>query len=91
MVIDHISLGRPDLNLLVAFDALLSEHSVTRAAVHVGLGQSAMSHNLARLRMLFGDEPLTRGPDGMRPTPRALAFTDPVRSALIQIGGTGFP
>ena len=50
MAIDHINLSRIDLNLLVALDALLTERSVTRAAARVGLGQSAMSHNLARLR-----------------------------------------
>ena len=49
MAIDHINLARIDLNLLVALDALLSERSVTKAAARVGLGQSAMSHNLARL------------------------------------------
>ena len=70
MAIDHINLARIDLNLLVAFDALLSERSVTRAAARIGLGQSAMSHNLARLRALFDDALLTRGPDGMRATPR---------------------
>lgn len=85
MVIDHANLSRLDLNLLVALDALLAERSVTRAAVRIGLGQSAMSHNLARLRALFGDELLTRAPEGMRPTPRALALTDPVRVALSQI------
>ena len=85
MNIDHVNLSRIDLNLLVALDALLTERSVTRAATRVGLGQSAMSHNLARLRALFGDELLTRGPEGMRPTPRALALIDPVRIALAQI------
>jgi Bacterial regulatory helix-turn-helix protein, lysR family len=73
MTIDHVNLGRLDLNLLVALDALLTECSVTRAASRVGLGQSAMSYNLARLRQLFDDEILTRGPNGMRPTPLALA------------------
>ena len=85
MTIDHINLGGIDLNLLVALDALLAERSVTRAAARVGLGQSAMSHALSRLRALFGDELLTRGPDGMRATPRALALADPVRLALSQV------
>ena len=85
MVIDHANLARLDLNLLVALDALLAERGVTRAADRVGLGQSAMSHNLARLRALFGDELLTRGPEGMRPTPRALALAEPVRAALAQV------
>ena len=50
-----------------------------------GLGQSAMSHNLARLRALFGDELLTRGPEGMRPTPQM------VREALFSILGNAVP
>ncbi|GLK69356.1 LysR family transcriptional regulator [Hansschlegelia plantiphila] len=83
--IDHTGLGKLDLNLLVAFDALMTERSVTRAAARVGLGQSAMSHALARLRTVFGDELLIRGPDGMRPTPKALALSAPIRAALAQI------
>jgi DNA-binding transcriptional LysR family regulator len=85
MAIDAVNLSRVDLNLLVHLDALLTERSVTRAAARVGLGQSAMSHNLARLRELFGDELLTRGPDGLRLTPRAMALIEPVRAALAQI------
>lgn len=85
MPINHINLARVDLNLLVALDALLSERSVTKAASRIGIGQSAMSHNLARLRELFGDELMTRGPAGMQPTPRAMALADPVRVALGQI------
>src|ERR1700692_3274708 len=85
MGIDTVNLGRIDLNLLVHLDALLAERSVTRAAARVGIGQSAMSHNLARLRELFGDELLTRGSDGMRLTPRAVTLLDPVRTMLSQV------
>ena len=83
--IDLSNLAALDLNLLVAFDALATDQSVTKAALQVGIGQSAMSHNLARLRALFGDELLTRGPDGMRLTPRGLALVSPVRAILSQI------
>jgi len=82
MAIDHTNLARVDLNLLVAFDALLTERSVTKAAARVGLGQSAMSHSLARLRQLFDDELFVRAPEGMRPTPKALALADRVRITL---------
>jgi DNA-binding transcriptional LysR family regulator len=85
MGIDTVNLGRIDLNLLVHLDALLTERSVTRAAARVGIGQSAMSHNLARLRELFGDELLTRGSDGMRLTPRAVTLLEPVRTMLAQV------
>ncbi|MCP3402891.1 LysR family transcriptional regulator [Bradyrhizobium sp. CCGB20] len=85
MGIDAVNLSRVDLNLLVHLDALLSERSVTRAASRVGIGQSAMSHNLARLRELFEDELLTRGPDGLRLTPRAVMLVEPVRTTLSQV------
>ncbi len=41
-----------------------------------------MSHNLARLRQLFDDELLVRAPEGMRPTPKAMALGDRVRITL---------
>lgn len=85
MPIDHNNLSKVDLNLLVALDALITERSVTRAAAKVGRGQSAMSHNLARLRQLFGDELLVRTKDGMQPTPRARALADRVRLTLANI------
>jgi DNA-binding transcriptional LysR family regulator len=90
MAIDHTNLARVDLNLLVAFDALMTERSVTRSAARIGIGQSAMSHNLRRLRRLFADELFTRSPDGMRPTPRAMSLIEAVRAALSQIEGTVF-
>lgn len=74
-----------DLNLLVAFDALAREGSVTRAAARVGLGQSAMSHALGRLRAVFDDELFVRTPTGMKPTPRGAALVEPVRAALARI------
>jgi DNA-binding transcriptional LysR family regulator len=85
MDIDTVNLARIDMNLLVHLDALLRERSVTRAATRIGIGQSAMSHNLARLRELFGDELLTRGPDGMRLTPRAKALLEPLKTMLAQV------
>jgi DNA-binding transcriptional LysR family regulator len=45
-----------DLNLLVAFDALLRERSVSRAAEKLHITQPAMSAALGRLREFFGDE-----------------------------------
>src|SRR5215475_13784656 len=85
MGIDTVDLAGIDLNLLTHLDALLRERSVTRAASRVGIGQSAMSHNLARLRELFSDELLTRGPEGLRLTPRAMTLLQPVRTMLAQV------
>ena len=80
-----------DLNLLVVLDALTEERSVRRAAVRIGLSQSATSHALARLRALLGDELLVRTATGMEPTPRALALAGPVRLALEGIRATLAP
>lgn len=74
-----------DLNLIRVFDALMEERSVTRAGDRLGLSQSAVSHALAKLRLLLSDELFVRGPDGMHPTPRAMELADPLRSALAQI------
>jgi DNA-binding transcriptional LysR family regulator len=63
---------RPDLNLLVALDILLSEGNVARAAVRLRLSPSAMSRALARLRKVTGDPLLVRAGRGLVPTPRAL-------------------
>ena len=71
-----------DLNLLVAFDALLDERSVTRAAARLSLSQPGMSNALARLRKLFGDPLLVRDGAVLVPTPRAEALSQPVRDAL---------
>ncbi len=46
-----MNLKSVDLNLLVAFDALMSERSVSRAAAKLGITQSALSHALKRLRV----------------------------------------
>ncbi|PLW68785.1 LysR family transcriptional regulator [Pseudohalioglobus lutimaris] len=64
-------LGRLDLNLLVALEALLEERSVSRAAERLYITQSAMSKTLGRLRELFDDQLFVRRGSGMVPTPRA--------------------
>ncbi|RCW79268.1 LysR family transcriptional regulator [Paracoccus lutimaris] len=74
-----------DLNLIRVFDALLEERSVTRAGDRLGLSQSAVSHALAKLRLLLADELFVRGPQGMHPTPRAMELARPLRAALVEI------
>jgi Bacterial regulatory helix-turn-helix protein, lysR family len=71
-----------DLNLLVAFDALMSERNVTRAAARVGVSQPAMSAALSRLRKLFGDLLFLRGAQGLLPTPRARDLAEPLSQAI---------
>jgi DNA-binding transcriptional LysR family regulator len=86
-----MNLAAVDLNLLVAFEALMEERNVTRAAERVGLAQPSMSSALRRLRALFADELFLRAGAGMQPTERALALAGPIGGALRQIRGVLAP
>src|SRR3954465_1792481 len=86
MSINGMDIKRLDLNLLRAFDALLSERSVSRAAARLCLSQPATSALLARLRDVFRDKLLVRSGRTMVPTARALALAGPVRTVLTDIG-----
>jgi len=79
------SLSGINTNLVVALHALLEEQNVSRAARVVGLGQSSMSHALARLRAHFGDPLLV--PEGRRmvATRTARSLLGPVRLAVNQL------
>ncbi len=78
----HADIRAVNLNLLAAFDALIQERNVTRAAGAMGVTQSAMSNSLAQLRVLFEDPLFRRTPRGIEPTPRALELAEPVRRGL---------
>jgi DNA-binding transcriptional LysR family regulator len=68
----YINMSRADLNLLVSFQVLMEERSVTVAANRMFLSQPAMSRVLDRLRHLFNDQLLLRTGRGYIPTRRAL-------------------
>jgi LysR family transcriptional regulator, mexEF-oprN operon transcriptional activator len=76
------ALKRLDLNLLVVFDILLDERSVTRAAARLSLSQPATSAALARLRACLNDELLIRKRGEMLLTERASALRQPIKEAL---------
>lgn len=78
----HIDIRRIDLNLLVAFEAIYQEGSVTRASERLCLTQSALSHALSRLRELCGDPLFERRGKEMLPTELATRLVGSVQSAL---------
>jgi len=80
----HSALHRIDLNLLVAFDALMQERHVSRAAARLNLGQPAMSHALSRLRVILNDPLFSRSGTQMEPTQRALELAPAVHAWLAQ-------
>ena len=85
MYMSSMNWGAFDLNLLVVFDAVMQERSVTRAGNRIGLSQPAMSHALNRLRHMLKDDLFIRTPEGMVPTPRAEALAIPLRNALSEM------
>ena len=70
------------MNLFVVFEAMLEEHSVSRAARRVGLSQPATSNALARLRAMFDDPLFVRRGSSMLPTPRAQQVAAHVRAGM---------
>jgi DNA-binding transcriptional LysR family regulator len=77
-----IDLSAIDLNLLVAFEALYTEQSVTVAAQRIHVGQPAMSSSLGRLRQLFADDLFIRIGREMKPTAKAEAIAPQLLAAL---------
>lgn len=89
--ISSVNITSVNLNLFVAFDALLAERNVTRAARRLGLTQSAVSNALRQLRVVFDDPLFLRRSAGVEPTPRALALAEPVRRGLAAFGAALAP
>jgi DNA-binding transcriptional LysR family regulator len=71
-----------DLNLLVVFDVLMAERSVTRAAERLNRTQSAISHALSRLRERLDDPLLIKSGRRMQATPFALELIEQTRPIL---------
>jgi len=85
LAIHSMDIRAVDLNLLKAFDALMHERAVTRAAGRIGLSQPAMSHALSRLRVLFADDLFVRTPTNMEPTARAREIAPLITAAIERI------
>lgn len=74
-----MDLRKMDLRLLFTLEAIHRTGSLTAAGDLLGLSQPALSHQLRRLREMFGDPLFLRSPSGMQSTPRAEEL---VRSIL---------
>lgn len=82
-----MDLQKIDLNLLVAFDALMQDGNLTRAGFRLGISQPSMSHALGKLRKLWSDPLFVRIPNGMEPTPFARQIAPSVREGLALLQG----
>src|SRR6476620_11529051 len=71
-----------DLNLFVAFEALMETRNTARAGEQLGLSQPAASAALSRLRQYFKDDLLVLKGRRMYPTPLAEALLPRIRACL---------
>lgn len=76
------TINQIDMNLLVVLEALLEERHVSRAAARLHRSQPAVSHSLARLRVLFDDPLLVRRGALLEPTARARQLAPQLADAL---------
>ena len=77
-----MNIAQVDLNLLKTFEALHDESSASRAALRLGVTQSAISAGLRRLRELYGDQLFIRTGRGLAPTLRANQLKPVISEAL---------
>lgn len=81
----HLNLRRIDLNLLLVFDSLYRNRSVSIAAGELAMSPSACSHALSRLRLALSDELFVRYGSAMQPTAQAEQLAGAVSEALMSL------
>lgn len=80
-----------ELNLLMVFNAIMTEGSITRAADQLSMTQPAVSNAVARMRVVWKDELFVKDGRRIRPTRRALELWESVRGPLKDLSGALSP
>jgi DNA-binding transcriptional LysR family regulator len=79
---DQALFDKIDLHLIRVLHTVLTDRSVSRAAIRLGMYQPAVSSALKRLRELAGDPLLVRSGAQMVPTEAGLRMVEPAASIL---------
>ena len=79
---DQSLFDKIDLHLIRVLHTVLTERSVSRAAIRLGMHQPAVSASLKRLRDFADDPLLVRSGAGMVPTETGLRMLEPSASIL---------
>jgi DNA-binding transcriptional LysR family regulator len=82
---NNMHINELDLNLLSILEAMLRSKNVSKAALGLGLSQSAVSHAVKRLRQYFDDPLFVKTGFGMEPTPKAISLQDSVMDVMALI------
>jgi DNA-binding transcriptional LysR family regulator len=79
---DRAAIDKIDLHLIRILHTVITERSVSRAALRLAMTQPAVSARLKQLRALVGDPLLVRAGTGMVPTAVALDLLAPAQQLL---------
>ncbi|MBD3586085.1 LysR family transcriptional regulator [Salinimonas sp. HHU 13199] len=71
-----------ELNLLMIFDAIMTEGAITRAADRLAMTQPAVSNALSRMRTAWGDELFVKDGRGIQPTAFARNLWSQIQTPL---------
>jgi len=75
-------MNKVDLNLMVIFDAIMKEQSVSNAAAHLSMTQPSVSNALSRMRHVFKDPLFIKDGRGIKPTPFATNLWQETTASL---------
>ena len=71
-----------ELNLLVIFDTVMTENSITRTAEQLSMTQPAVSNAVARMRALWNDDLFVKDGRNIRPTTYAKNLWSQIRGPI---------
>lgn len=71
-----------ELNLLVIFDTIMTERSITRAAERLSMTQPAVSNAVSRMRTNWEDDLFVKDGRNIQPTTYAINLWDQIREPL---------
>lgn len=80
-----------ELNLLLVFNTIMLESSITKAAERLHMSQSAVSNAVARMRHLWEDELFVKDGRGILPTAHAQQLWEQVKRPLADIANALHP
>ncbi|MGF1731154.1 LysR family transcriptional regulator [Photobacterium kasasachensis] len=78
-------MAKTDLNLVVIFDQIMKEQSITVAAERLAMTQPSVSNAVARMRHQWRDPLFVKHGRGVRPTPYALKLWQQITEPLHNI------
>lgn len=78
-------MAKTDLNLMVIFDAIMQEQSITAASEQLAMTQPSVSNAVSRMRHQWNDPLFVKQGRGIRPTPYAEELWQRIRSPLNDI------